>query len=155
MLLIAFVFAYAETFLGPSPIDSYIAKESLVAKAGVLANIGPDGSKSSGALVRLPPRYHFLSPSNLPIVRSRHRQPQHRRPKLPLHLDPRCLPHFKSDHPESCQRRRPLSAPEDRPIFLFTKAHSADHQSQRHRVYRRLRRTKVQNQRDRLHRRLG
>jgi len=30
-------------------IDSYIQSETPIAKAGVLANIGPDGSKSSGA----------------------------------------------------------------------------------------------------------
>ena len=30
-------------------VDSYITSESPIAKAGVLANIGPNGSKSSGA----------------------------------------------------------------------------------------------------------
>ena len=32
-------------------VDAYIAKESPVARAGLLANIGPDGAKSSGAKV--------------------------------------------------------------------------------------------------------
>ena len=32
-------------------IDAYIATESPIAKAGVLANIGPSGSLSSGAYV--------------------------------------------------------------------------------------------------------
>lgn len=32
-------------------VDSYIASESPIAKAGLLANIGPSGSKSSGAKV--------------------------------------------------------------------------------------------------------
>jgi hypothetical protein len=54
VLLTAFVFSCVEKFLGPSPIDSYIAKESLIANAGLLANIGPDGSQSSGASVRQP-----------------------------------------------------------------------------------------------------
>jgi len=34
-----------------SIVDAYIAKESPVARAGLLANIGPDGAKSSGAKV--------------------------------------------------------------------------------------------------------
>jgi len=33
-------------------VDSYIARESPIAKAGLLANIGSSGSKSSGAKVR-------------------------------------------------------------------------------------------------------
>jgi len=33
-------------------VSSYISTESPIAKAGVLANIGPDGSLSSGAYVR-------------------------------------------------------------------------------------------------------
>lgn len=52
MLLTAFALSCVEKFLGPSPIDSYITTESSIAKAGILANIGPDGSKSSGASVR-------------------------------------------------------------------------------------------------------
>ncbi|KAJ7029291.1 glucoamylase [Mycena alexandri] len=35
--------------LGQSSVDSYVATESPIAKAGLLANIGPSGSKSSGA----------------------------------------------------------------------------------------------------------
>lgn len=35
-------------------VDSYISSEGPIAKAGVLANIGSSGSKSSGAKVRLP-----------------------------------------------------------------------------------------------------
>ncbi|KAF9779650.1 glucoamylase [Thelephora terrestris] len=50
VLLTAFVFSCVEKFLGPTPIQSYISTESAIAQAGVLANIGPDGSKSSGAL---------------------------------------------------------------------------------------------------------
>lgn len=36
----------------PSTADSYFAKESPIAKAGLLANIGPDGKKAHGAKVR-------------------------------------------------------------------------------------------------------
>jgi len=32
-------------------VDAYVTKESPIAKAGLLANIGPSGSKSSGAKV--------------------------------------------------------------------------------------------------------
>ena len=34
-----------------STVDTYIATESPIAKAGLLANIGPSGSKASGAKV--------------------------------------------------------------------------------------------------------
>lgn len=37
--------------LAQSSVDSYVATESPIAKAGLLANIGPDGSKSAGAKV--------------------------------------------------------------------------------------------------------
>ena len=36
-----------------SAADAYVASESPIAKSGVLANIGPDGSKSQGAKVEL------------------------------------------------------------------------------------------------------
>ena len=52
MLLATFVFACIANVLGQTPVESYIAKESPIAKSGLLANIGPDGSKSSGAKVR-------------------------------------------------------------------------------------------------------
>ena len=54
VLVTAFLASCVEKFLGPSgtSIDTYIETESPIAKAGLLANIGPDGSKSSGALVR-------------------------------------------------------------------------------------------------------
>ncbi len=41
----------------PSPVvklDAYIAKEANTAKSCLLANVGPDGAKSHGALVRTP-----------------------------------------------------------------------------------------------------
>lgn len=52
LLLAAFVLAYATNVFGQTPLDSYIVKESPIAKSGLLANIGPDGLKSSGAKVR-------------------------------------------------------------------------------------------------------
>ncbi|KAF9645775.1 glucoamylase [Thelephora ganbajun] len=60
LLLTAFAFACVVNAFGRTPvesyianrqtsIDSYIANQSPIAKLGLLANIGPDGSKSSGA----------------------------------------------------------------------------------------------------------
>ena len=56
MLLTAFVFACVLNVLGQTEtsVESYIANQSPIAKSGLLANIGPDGSKSSGAKVRQP-----------------------------------------------------------------------------------------------------
>jgi len=41
----------ATTLVAQSAVDSYVASESPIAKAGLLANIGPDGSKCAGAKV--------------------------------------------------------------------------------------------------------
>lgn len=35
-------------------LDAYVASESAISRAGVFANIGPSGSKSSGAVRSLP-----------------------------------------------------------------------------------------------------
>lgn len=37
------------TYAQSSLVDAYYARESPIAKAGILANVGPLGSKSSGA----------------------------------------------------------------------------------------------------------
>jgi len=65
VLLAAFVFACVAGVLGQTPVESYIAKESPIAKAGLLANIGPDGSKSSGAKVG---RRRYLSSFVFPLL---------------------------------------------------------------------------------------
>lgn len=44
-------FAFCATVFAQSNVESYIAKEKPIAKAGVLANIGPSGSRASGARV--------------------------------------------------------------------------------------------------------
>ncbi len=41
----------ASVWAQSSIVDAYVASESSIAKAGVLANIGPSGSKSAGAKV--------------------------------------------------------------------------------------------------------
>ena len=48
-LLTALVGLAASAFAQSSTADAYVASESPIAKAGLLANIGPSGSKSHGA----------------------------------------------------------------------------------------------------------
>ncbi len=53
LLCLASVFGLVGTAVfEPTTANSYFNKESSIAKAGLLANIGPDGTKSSGAKVR-------------------------------------------------------------------------------------------------------
>lgn len=70
--------------------DSYIASEGPIAKAGVLANIGPSGSKSNGAkagIVGL--RHSFSFKYKLIFVPSvGHRIPLVDESRLLLHMDP-------------------------------------------------------------------
>jgi hypothetical protein len=52
LLCIASAFGLVGTSIfQPTNVDSYFGKESPVAKTGLLANIGPNGTKSSGAKV--------------------------------------------------------------------------------------------------------
>jgi len=44
------VFAAVQAWAQSSTVDSYIATESPIAKAGILANVGPNGSKDQGAV---------------------------------------------------------------------------------------------------------
>lgn len=48
-LLVTLVGLAVGAFAQSSSADAYVASESPIAKAGVLANIGPSGSKSQGA----------------------------------------------------------------------------------------------------------
>jgi len=72
VLLVTFVFACIANVFGQTPVESYIAKESPIAKSGLLANIGPDGSRSSGAKVRRllypPPRLTEIFTSQAGVV---------------------------------------------------------------------------------------
>ena len=53
LLCLASVFGFVGTSISPpSNASSYFSTESPIAKAGLLANIGPNGTKSSGAKVR-------------------------------------------------------------------------------------------------------
>ena len=68
-LLGSFLKALGLASLGQEPVqdrpnsvttlDAYIIKETHTARSGLLANIGPDGAKSHGVLVRTP----FLPPA--------------------------------------------------------------------------------------------
>lgn len=50
MRFLSFLFACSLVALSVQQnVDSYVQSETPIAKAGILANIGPDGSKSSGA----------------------------------------------------------------------------------------------------------
>lgn len=43
--------AFCAAVFAQSVVDQYVATELPIAKAGILANIGPSGSKASGAAV--------------------------------------------------------------------------------------------------------
>ena len=49
--IIVSALAFCTAVFAQSIVDQYVASESPIAKAGILANIGPSGSKSSGAAV--------------------------------------------------------------------------------------------------------
>lgn len=49
--IIVSALAFCAAVFAQSAVDQYVATESPIAKAGILANIGPLGSKSSGAAV--------------------------------------------------------------------------------------------------------
>ncbi|KAF7298796.1 Glucoamylase [Mycena indigotica] len=49
VLLVSALALYGAALAKPSAVDSYVAKESPIAKAGLLANIGPKGAKAAGA----------------------------------------------------------------------------------------------------------
>lgn len=64
LLCLASVFGFVGTAIfEPTTADSYLQKESTIAKAGLLANIGPDGIKSSGAKVRRTTLAYFIHSS--------------------------------------------------------------------------------------------
>lgn len=77
------------TISQPLSAPSYFTKEAPIAEAGLLANIGPDGSKSSGANVC---RKHRRNTRIDPVsVWDRHCQSEYRRPGLSVHLGPRLV----------------------------------------------------------------
>lgn len=82
-------------------IEAYIASESPIAKAGVLANIGPNGSKSQGAKVYSRFRDSVLREVNLnglSLGGRGHCQSQHVRSRLPVHMDARFRPRIQGHH---------------------------------------------------------
>ena len=66
LLCLASVFGLVGTAISEpaaTTADSYFSNESPIAKAGLLANIGPDGKKSSGAKVLRTTLTHFIHSS--------------------------------------------------------------------------------------------
>ena len=60
------LFQYASAL---AVVDQYIAKESPVAKAGLLANIGSKGSRAPGTLVSSPFFFFFVSINHASFVK--------------------------------------------------------------------------------------
>jgi len=68
LLCLAGVFGLVGTAISePATADSYFGKESPIAKAGHLANIGPDGKISSGAKVRRTTLAYFIHSSSFSL----------------------------------------------------------------------------------------
>jgi hypothetical protein len=64
LLCLASVFGLVGTAISePATADSFFGKEPPIAKAGLLANIGPNGKKSSGAKVRHTALAYFIHSS--------------------------------------------------------------------------------------------
>lgn len=69
LLCLASVFGLVGTAIfEPATADSYFGKESPIAKAGLLANIGPNGKKSSGAKVRHTALAYFIHSSTFSLA---------------------------------------------------------------------------------------
>jgi len=90
ILCLASVFGIVGSTISQSAnVDSYFTKETPIAQAGLLANIGPDGSKSSGAKVCR--KHRRNTRINTVSVWGRHCQSKYRRPELFVHLGPRLV----------------------------------------------------------------
>jgi hypothetical protein len=69
LLCLAGVFGLVGTAISESAsADSYFVKESPIARAGVLANIGPDGAKCHGAKVRRTTLAYFIHSSSFSLA---------------------------------------------------------------------------------------
>lgn len=90
ILCLVSVFGIVGSTISPTPTaDSYFTKEASIAKTGLLANIGPDGSKSSGAKVCH--KHRRNTPIDAVSVWSSHCQSEYRQPELFVHLGPRLV----------------------------------------------------------------
>ena len=67
-----------------SIVDAFIANEGPVAKAGVLANIGPDGAKSNGAKAGIVIASPSVSPSAFTVSCGTIIDLACRRPRIPI-----------------------------------------------------------------------
>jgi glucoamylase len=96
-------------------IDTYIKKETPIAKSRLLANIGPDGVNSHRALVstvvfvtdHAPWHVLLVHVTPLPTGGLSDRQPKHSKPRLCVFLDPRLCSRIQTSHRGLCFRRDP------------------------------------------------
>ena len=143
--------------------DDYVKSEGPIAKAGLLANIGPDGSKSSGAkvsslLLFIPTggclsdieRSHMTAFAHF-IGWCRHRVTEHGRPRLPLHMDARLVPRLQDRRGPVHDWRGRVSPPSHRRLHGIPGEDPAGLEPQRQRVHRWSRRAQVQHRRVCLH----
>lgn len=121
-----------------STADAYVASESPIAKAGLLANIGPSGSKSQGAKVRVSRTLSHpiaLTCFCHSLVRHSHCQPQHLQPRLPLHMDARLLTRVQGYHRSVYLQQRHHSSQPDRQLCRCADHHPAGIQPEWHRLF--------------------
>ena len=91
ILCLASVFGFWGTIISPSSsVDTYLHTELPIAKAGLLANIGPDGAKSSGAKVCVH-KAPYTARTHLPSGRDCDSQSEYRQPELSVHLGSRLV----------------------------------------------------------------
>lgn len=90
ILCLASVFGIVgSTISQPLTAPSYFTKEVPIARAGLLANIGPGGSKSSGANVCR--KHRRNKPADPVSVWDSHCQSEYHQPELSVHLGPRLV----------------------------------------------------------------
>jgi hypothetical protein len=96
LLCLAGIFGLVGTAIPrPDPVDAYFSTELPIAKAGLLANIGPNGAKSSGAKVCI-----HMAPETirayLVSVWDCDCQPKYRQSELFVHLGSRLVARVQS-----------------------------------------------------------
>lgn len=105
-LLLSVVGFCASAFAQSSIVDQYVLTQSPIAKAGVLANIGPSGSKSAGARVGVNGRVYRLSSRYTFEGWGCHCKSEHIGPRLPVYLDARRGACLQSTHRPVCYANR-------------------------------------------------
>ena len=122
--------------------DAYFSTEIPIAKAGVLANIGPTGAKSSGAEVCLPICINVCAFTRV-LARHRDRQPEFYQPQLPIYLGSRLLTCIQSNCRSIHVGRRYLATCSDRQFLHRRGCIAAGVQPEWNSHHRRSRRAKI------------